>query len=151
MQQQTSPPATPGAPAPELTSILARQQEIREAIVKESAAIVAIKASATYRLAQLFRRFVPAAEPPPSVEKASPATSLTGADPVDDATALAAAELSRLEGEVRRISQELHRLQLSRPRRMWIAFRHRLQFVLHPLWSLGATYRVIANRGVLAQ
>lgn len=147
MQQTSTPP--PDAPTPELASVLARQQEIREAIANESAVIAAIRASATYRLGQVIRKFVPGTVPPLPVEKpATPAVGLSNADPQDATLARERAELVRLEAEGRRVNQELHRLQLSRPRRMWIAFRRRLQIVLHPLWAIGATWRVVTNRGL---
>lgn len=119
-------------------------------IANESASIAAIRTSTTYRLGQVIRTFVPSCVPPLPVEKpAAPATGLGDLDPHDATLACEREELARLEAESRRIRQELHHLQLSRPRRMWMALRQWLQYVRYPGWALGASYRVVMNGGVL--
>jgi len=107
--------------------------------------IVAIRASGVYRLGQIIRKVFPKATPFPTATATVAASPAAGdlADPL----AAVRAELGRLETESRRVHLELHHLQLSRPRRVWMAIRQRLLFVRHPLWALGAAGRVVGASG----
>ncbi len=144
------PPTTPTSEAAaELVSVRARQQEIREKIATESATIAAIKASGVYQLGQFLRKFFPGAAPPAVAEVARrPAVSLSDATgPRFEELERERAELARLEDEWRRMHVEFHRLSLSRPRRIWMALRHLLLLLRHPVWTLGAAWRVAGNTG----
>jgi GT2 family glycosyltransferase len=140
----------------ELGRLVARQDEIRQAIAAETATIVAIKASRVYRLGQLIRRVFPKAAPP----FPAPRTSVPGArgaadlftepssEPLAEEIARAREELAALEAESARVHHELHHLRLSRPRRIWMAVRDRIALLRHPLWALAAAGRMIAHHGV---
>jgi glycosyltransferase involved in cell wall biosynthesis len=149
----------------ELESLAARQRETRRAMDADLASVAAIKASRVYRLTQMVRRIVPrpspSLAPPPRVATSSASgtggafvrhgagSELPAIGVREEALSRARAELFHLEEEARRVHHELHHLQMSRPRRLWIAARRRLVYARHPFWTLGAALRVMGTFGLI--
>jgi GT2 family glycosyltransferase len=140
-----APPST----SSELDNVLAHQRYLRESIASERVMIAAIKASTVYRVVQMARRVVPRPTPVLTEKVAAPSklsrTDAAAVDALAERLAREWEEVGRLERESRQVHHELHHLQLSRPLRFWRATRRRLQFVGHPLWAVGAAWRIAVN------
>ena len=143
----------PGArdnPTAELDAILMRQQGTRDRIATDSASVKAIKASRIYRLTQMARRLSGTKTPsrPERPPISPPAVDDDSIDPTQRAMAAARFELVLLDAEGSRLREELIHLRLSRPHRVWLRIRPRLALARHPIWMLGAGFRLLRGSRV---